>query len=343
MTEKEIERLSESFQREVEEIFPNAPFGMSSYIGGDSEDSYGGYHHEFSINQKVFDGTSYQINGKKEFIHYTSVESFFSILNSGQIKLSDLNNLNDPREFDYLLNQYNIKIDKRQIEIFKRSLYLFSMCEYDSQKKDDFDMWRLYGNNGNGIGIVFELLNDSYDWYSFLLGRVCYNDEYAEKKIQDLLELTKRYQLKGFNENRIPILIGLLLLYHKNPIWKIENEIRLSSFFEYDPYTLKSESISSNPHFGNECVSFFVNSRNILSSNIFHKLEHKFNTSGCLIDEEINSKIKSRIRLKIKKVIVGYNTSNQFHDKLYELLHCLIQKGFLRIEVEYSKYSEAFK
>ena len=81
----------------------------------------------FHRDQSVLSGTTYDIGKTKEFIHYTSLEAFFSILNEQRIRCNDLNHLNDPKEFESLLLKNGIEIKKEEIDLFKRSLFLFSM------------------------------------------------------------------------------------------------------------------------------------------------------------------------------------------------------------------------
>jgi hypothetical protein len=221
------------------------------------------------------------------------------------------------------------------------------MCEYDETAKDDFDMWRLYGDNGNGVGIIFELINDTYDWYSFIVGKVNYDNPNSEAKLCELLKIIHSYQLRGVNTSRFSALIGILLLFHKNPIWAIEKEIRAVTFCEYDPNTLKSIGFDSSPHFGTEKLSFFINSRGFESANISHNLEHKIShkiVSNINLNEEQKQKcFRNNLRLRIKKIILGYNVSEDYLEKLQDLLIKLIHRGLPHISVEHSKWRDTFK
>jgi hypothetical protein len=347
MTEKEVSILEKEFYEDVKQLFPYIQFATSSYWSGDKVDSFGGLKIEFAVKQDVLNGSSYQINGTKNYVHYTSPKALFSILHSGEILLSDLNNLNDPKEFDYLINQYQVKIQQDQINLFKKSLFVFSMCEYDEAVKDDFNMWRLYGDNGNGVGIIFELVNDTYDWYNFIVGRVNYDNPNSEAKLCELLKVVHSYQLKGVNTSRFSALIGMLLLFHKNSIWAIEKEVRIITFCEYDPDVLSSKGTFSDPHFGTEKLSFFINFRGFESANISHKLEHKIAheiDSNLYLNEEQKQKcFRNNLRLRIKKIILGYNVSEDYLEKLQDLLIKLIHRGLPHISVEHSKWRDTFK
>jgi len=346
MTENEIIKLGDSFQAEVEEIVPHAKFAFGSYWSGSSEDSFGGYKQELVLKQDALNGTAYQIDGIREYIHYTTTNALFSILNEGEIRLSDLNHLNDPKEFDFLVNHCSIKMENEQIELFKRSLFVFSMCEYNDSEKDDFNMWRLYGNNGNGIGIVFELANESYDWYNYLVGKVNYNNPIAEQKLCKLLNIAKAYQEKGLNTRRFSALIGMLLLFHKNPIWEIEKEVRIATFCEYDPFTLESSGLDSSPHWGMEKLSFYLNSRSKESAYISHNLENKtliqINNNQNLDAENKLKALRNSLRLRIKKVILGYNVPDQYCENLQMLMYKLARHGTPLIRVEHSKWRNVF-
>jgi hypothetical protein len=77
MTEEEIIKLGNSFQEEVKWILPHAKFAFSSYWSGSSANSFGDYKQELVLNQDVLNGTSYQIDDRKEYIHYTTTNALF--------------------------------------------------------------------------------------------------------------------------------------------------------------------------------------------------------------------------------------------------------------------------
>jgi hypothetical protein len=343
MTEKEIKTLLSSFEKEIKNILPGNKFGHSSFWGGESDDSFGNLNFEFAIKQDVLENTVYQIQGEKQFIHYTSFQNLFHIINSEKIRLSDLNQLNDPKEFDFLIEKWNLELSNKEIELFKRSLFVFSMCNYTED--DDFNLWRLYGDNGKGVGIVFELLNESFDWYNFMLGKVSYGNLDAEKKLSELIKISNYYKTKGLNQNRISGIVGMLLLLHKNEIWSIEKEFRIFSFLDYDIHALQPIGLMSHYFFDSNKVSFSLNSSGIESTWLFNDLyqnkdQHYQYSNIDKKDTEIF--LKNTLRLRIKKIILGYNVSQSVYHNLFKLMLRSKKDDNSSIEIEFSNHKKYF-
>lgn len=58
---------------------------------------------EFNNSRKAINTTDYAAINHRNFIHYTSIKSLFSIINNKEIRLYNLHNLNDPKELNYAL------------------------------------------------------------------------------------------------------------------------------------------------------------------------------------------------------------------------------------------------
>ncbi len=94
------DRLIEDYIKGSQVFYPELQFGevFSMYSG--LEPTSGKF--EFS-NQGAAIKSNYSINDHRYFIHYTSLQSLFAIINSTDLRLSNLYNLNDPLEFKYSL------------------------------------------------------------------------------------------------------------------------------------------------------------------------------------------------------------------------------------------------
>jgi hypothetical protein len=344
MTEQEIRKISSDFVEEIKSFYPNAEFAHSSFIGGEADDCYGDLKMELNFGQSVLETTDYNISNTKEFIHFTSLTSFYSILNSGEIRLNDLNQMNDPREFDLHLRDSTFGLTSEEISLFKRSLFLFSMCHYDEKFDDDFNMWRFYGKDGYGVGIVFELMNNEPEWTGYLFGRVNYDNQLAEEKVFELIRIAKRYQGLGLNTKRIPYLIGSLLLFHKSSIWSIENEYRVITFSEYDLDTFQTKFES--PQFGYEKITHNLGKNGDKSAYLTHQLESEFQIKLAKLNNEVDRirMEKFTLRLRIKKVVLGYNVSEDYLHKTENFLwrFCSATNTPI-IYVEHSKLRKVFK
>ena len=79
------------------------------------------------------------------------------------------------------------RIGKNNDKLFS---FILSMCQIkDNDDSDYFDMWRLYGDNGSGVGIVIKIDNNPAEWDNYLLSNVLY----GEKKRNNIEELFRRH------------------------------------------------------------------------------------------------------------------------------------------------------
>lgn len=312
LTENDWQEKSNEFNKKILDIFPNFEFSNSRCSTVNDTNAFGTY--EYRFNQKSLSETEYIKSLGNEFIHYTSVSNLCSILNEDSIRMYNLIHKNDPREFDYLIKKYRLQIDEEEINLFKRSFHLFSMCKYDELEKDNFNMWRNYGKDGHGIGIVFEFLNDNWDY--FLLGETQYEDnDLSEHRICQIVNISNEYR-KFINQDRIPILFGSLFLYHKNKIWKDEKEVRIFTYLSYDEYSLTFNNELSE--LNNKYLKFFFDSGKV-GSYVILPLESNLK----LLAERRNIENYDFFpRIRIKKVVVGYRMSNEESNRLrHVILH----------------------
>ncbi|HEY6435127.1 MAG TPA: hypothetical protein VIY47_00930, partial [Ignavibacteriaceae bacterium] len=138
MEKKEIDKLQKELEGKLRGLYQNFRFGYShsSSIGGNIISQI----YEFWIDQDSIRNLEYGNINHETFIHYTSLVSFCEIINSGEIRLFDLNNMNDPFEFNYLIKENNLSFNDRQIDFFKKRLFVTSLCKYDESKGDDFNL-----------------------------------------------------------------------------------------------------------------------------------------------------------------------------------------------------------
>ena len=293
--------LFKELECKIRDLYPFFKFGKSerSIVDGDVISQ----QYEFHIGQDVIRDSEYGVSRTDKFIHYTTLNSFCEILNSGELRLFNLYNLNDPYEFNHLIKEYDLKVDEGMIEYFKKTFFVSSFCRYNESEGDDFNLWRLYGDNGLGVGIVFELMNKSDNWGSCLFGNVNYDSKNVlSQKITKAVALANEYVEKGLD--RIPRLLAQLLLYHKKEIWSIEKESRLSVFFDHNGYN--QERDYDNPIFKNT-LKTFIRPSGVVSSCITLPLEEKMKKikKPNITDEDFEL-INKLPRLQIEKVILGY-------------------------------------
>jgi hypothetical protein len=139
--------------------------------------------------------------------HYTSIESFMSILNSAEIWLTKFDYLNDPNELTYTTDlikevykenpevankAYLENILKRIIDQFEYS-FIFSLCG----NKDSLGMWSYYSKfNGINIHLSNNFYQEAYYsdsdnlFFAVNKGKVIYD---REEQKQILLDIFKHY------------------------------------------------------------------------------------------------------------------------------------------------------
>jgi hypothetical protein len=183
---------------------------------------------------------AYSINNEKYFIHYTSIDSLFGILNSCQLRLHNLYSLNDPMELKFSLADVGLN-SPFDIDFYKRAMFVTSFCGYDDIKRNEnYNMWRLYGKNGYGAALVFEIENYSENWDNYFFGKVQYgNNNPALKNLKNFINFHNNFKINHRRLSRIPEFIAILCLMHKHTVWEIENEDRLFANFRFNEVSLK--------------------------------------------------------------------------------------------------------
>ena len=236
-----LDTLLKEYFKNVKKYYPNFQFGSShSCFSGKEPTSC---ELELRLNAKCLRGTEYEVKRKPNLIHYTSsTQNVIDILNSGYLRLNNLLNLNDPQEIKFIIKKANITGFEHLIESLKATFFSASFCRIDNDEQPDkFPMWRLYGNDGLGCAIVFELENYDSDWMNFILSTVQYGECRATRRYSEFITFHNSFQeLYNSPIQNVPITLTSLLALHKNVIWKYEDEIRLLTHFNYDEYTLRS-------------------------------------------------------------------------------------------------------
>lgn len=181
------------------------------------------------LNENAFiDGypDKYKPNSNK-VVHFTSLKVLFSILNEKAIRLYNLKSMNDPNEFSYIFE--NHKLNEKLINNLKSDIYISSFCDSSILLENNdniLNLWRLYGDGGNGVAIEFEIDKDIKHKFNFMLTKLVY----TKIKIDEFLRYNNEFEL----ENKVSVDYSNVLEYlaclHKNPYYKIEEEIRLVHF-----------------------------------------------------------------------------------------------------------------
>jgi len=93
---------------------------------------------------------------QEEIAKYTTFDTLIAILKSNKIRMNSIASMNDKTETDFLEDKIKNYKDKYERDLDK---YLFADKEFIisfTKRVDDLDMWRLYGDNAQGICLVFK-------------------------------------------------------------------------------------------------------------------------------------------------------------------------------------------
>lgn len=289
----------------------------------------------------------FEFSNYKNIIHYTSMDNMISILNSQTFRLYNCLNLNDPKEIEYANTKFNFGLTEHEISTFKQNSFVSSFCEYDMNKQnDDFNLWRLYGNQGLGVGLVFEIENMKDSWEEVYIGKISYNENDAITKqfsgfIRFHNEFNQQYQLF----DNTPSFFPAITLHFKDEIWKTENEIRLFAHCPFDKYELEPESFESQNHYLSTTLEHTINKSGRLVSYISLPLNRKrklLEFKNCGISENEGNVFLSCIpHFKLKRIVLGYNVPSKVRFNIDKILNWLIDKNEMDfVELEYSLLRE---
>lgn len=258
-----------------------------------------------------------------ELAHYTSVDSFFNIINSKNVRLYNCNNLNDTTELIYATKKYELPLTEKEIADFRREHFVLSTCKLEDGKEEDFNMWRLYGHNGKGVCIHFETEPEFSNWTGIIGNEVSYIDNLISSKISAFFNFHYSFQDEHKIFQNTPNFIPLLLLFNKEKIWSIENEFRIIASCPFDEYNSRIKPMIGNSYspWLSKTLKHSVNSSGNTVSYLELPIEidPKANKTVDVLGKQIN--VADRFpRLKIKRVILGYDVSEKMKDNIISTL-----------------------
>ena len=220
-----LQRVSQAY---YEEVIPTFLPGLTTDTLYSAQSGLiGEYLFNISLNSNAFIDTLPQKYKPKSnsIVQFTSLKVLFSILNEKGIRLYNLNNMNDPDELYYLFK--HLESNEELINYYKNNVYVSSFCDAEILRKDNIlNLWRLYGDGGNGVAIEFELSENVKHKRDYIFAKTVYDKIDITRFIQANEQFEKKYEVEvNYNELfKIPACI------HKNPAYSIEQEVRLVFF-----------------------------------------------------------------------------------------------------------------
>lgn len=300
-------------------------------------------------NQSNAIKANFNYSENKCLIHYTSMDSMFSILNSQALRMYNCLNLNDAKEIEYANSQFNIELSPEETKNFKQNNFVTSFCEYDMiLQNDDFNLWRLYGNQGHGVGLVFEVENMNDSWDEVFIGKVFYDmNDSIIRKFSAFVEFHKEFNRVHKLFENTPSILSAIALHLKDDIWKTENEVRLFAHCPFDEYDLQREYFEGQNHYLSGTMEHAINKSGKVVSyvNLPLNQEKVFREFKKHISDELaKDYLSSFPHLKLKRIVLGYNVSSEVGFDIEKILFWLKKnKEFNDVQLEYSLLKKRFE
>lgn len=160
----------------------------------------GSYVLKDSAESALFDTLLGRCNVKDCLCRYCSLQSLFRMLKNRKYYLNNVLNMNDKTEGKYFEEQIHGSYEET---LFNKIEYFIMSCS-SSEKKDDFDMWRLYGEDTKGCCLIFRITNQCDS--DFRIYPINYGNESGSHPevefLRDILKPQNSYKivLKHLNE-----------------------------------------------------------------------------------------------------------------------------------------------
>lgn len=315
-----------------------------SCYSGESESPISG---KIELNNKLFE-VNISDDIEYEVIHYTSLNSFFEIINSQCIRMYNSLNMNDTKEIEFGLNAMNFPFDNESIIKWKRNHFILSTSRFDNKIKDDFNMWRLYGQNAMGVGLVFKIPKEINNWRSFTFNEIDYlNKNNTTKQFLDYhQDFQKNYKLF---ENT-PSFVPLLASFRKDNIWSLEKETRFVAHCPFNEFNLepKTSSFDNGIKFLNKSLSHTINSDGVKVAYI--EMPISFKSIVSKIKNDWEQSLKDSLKnnhpfLQLTGVVIG---PQLVHSKFYNnvidfIIHVANKKTDSDLNIIQSNFKDLYE
>lgn len=368
-----LKKVNQYFEEVVHPFFPNCNYVSFTdtlrsgiHIGLGASISLRPYNWQLKESD-------YYYNGRNRFIHYTSLKNCLNIIREKSFRLYSLNSMDDTFELKYASKDNFKGITESQITYWKNNVYSLSMCKLEVEEEmSSLDQWRIYGDNGKGIGIVLEIDDDNREsWYLRYLSEIYYDSINISEKIEKHSTFIKEKGIFHIIGDYQELLLNLCC-FHKPPIYRSEKEVR---YLEFDKCDCSAEDDLVLQHIltGNEIplifdiydpVAFKKSNSQLSKYSLNTEIEVDLNNSAKEVkfkrlgissaykDELIKSvecpflqqnKDKVFPNIRISKFIIGYRHNEQEITEISKVLQDLAEKHLgYNIETEVSTIKAYF-
>lgn len=171
--------------------------------------------------------------------HYTSLNTFLSMIRSRELWLSNTGTMNDRKEITHFIEMLQRELAEYQRNDFFCKIYEQIPKQYKyafclSTEKDDAAQWERYADTAKGVCIVFkveELCKCLYGYSDFMFNRVFYDESIINNDYYKLLKNyfeTGKIQVYNSEDDLIKFLIYSGNL-HKHRSFMHECEVRITT------------------------------------------------------------------------------------------------------------------
>lgn len=217
---------------------------------------------------------------------YCSWEALFRILTNKKYYLNNILNMNDKTEGAYFERQ--VSPTDSDGEMLVNQLEYFIMSCSSIEKMDDFDMWRLYGDDAKGCCMVFEIIDDSNsDFRIFPISYGCEDGGHPEVDfLNHLTTGNPKLVITNLNEWK---------LFFKPFEYHNEKEVRILHCCGHSTIEFKEEYFMNGLYgIGTKCLAYDLANFPVVLDGIvigpdFHEKE-----ANVTILEELLGRIKDR-------------------------------------------------
>lgn len=187
----------------------------------------------------------------KRLYHYTSLNTFFSMIRSKEIWLTNTGTMNDRKEISYYVERLENELSEYDNDGFFEKVYEQIPLSYKyafclSTENDDAAQWERYGNSAEGVCISFsvaELCKCLYGYNDFMFNEVFYNESVTDDKYYEIIKKyleTQEIDIYSSEEELIRRVIHVGNL-HKHKSFKNEHEVRITTMDNKNQHGVRYE------------------------------------------------------------------------------------------------------
>lgn len=234
MTDEIMKKINEAEMAFYLEVKNKLDIDINPGSSQSSTEPNGRSNFKFKIPDQMeeLNGTKYYCSETK-LLHFTSLEALLSIINDSSIRMYNLWNSSDEKEYSHAAEIFDRIYEiigqngETRIKLAKSHSFISSFTSSENYLSSYH--WENYGNHYKGVAIEFEINPDYKAWYRFILSKTIYD------KRNDFDALFKAWhnfqtQIATPNNCTYDIEMNWLLSLYKNQIYSSEQERRLYLF-----------------------------------------------------------------------------------------------------------------